>query len=123
MYGWGVMAYGQDLDFRQCWIHDIEGDGFRAAVDNLSPVENLVVANSVHGVAVNSGVTLKARHLTLKGNEVGVLVDQGSAVLTNTILADNALGANIIAGDLKLVKTLWDGNTTASLVESRRVLE
>ena len=40
--------------------------------DNLTPVENLVVADSVHGVAVNSGVTLKARHLTLKGNEVGV---------------------------------------------------
>ena len=30
-YGWGVMAYGQDLDFRQCWIHDIDGDGYRAA--------------------------------------------------------------------------------------------
>jgi CSLREA domain-containing protein len=92
------------------------GGGIRTTdADSIVTLRNTVLMENQGGAL---GVTWGARatllHTTLARNSgEGVYVAGGTAVFTNTIVADHAVGVRVEnGGAVTMTRTLWDGNTT-----------
>lgn len=102
---------------RQCRIQHSSGHGIYILGVNPFPLWNNILSD-IGGVAlyVEGGSHLEALHTTLARNGVGLYVPNGSAVLTNTIIAGNTIGVQQAnTGTITLSSTLFQDNTSPIL--------
>lgn len=109
----GLRLESSDVEVRQCHIHHSSGDGIYLFGAHPAPLwNNAVMDNAGSGLRLTNGAQVEALHITLARNGVGLNVD-GTAVLTNTILAVNNVGVYVSgSSSVTLAHTLWDNNTT-----------
>ena len=102
-----------DAIVRQCRIHHSSGHGIYIAGASPFPLwSDVLTDNGGAALAVVGGGDVEALHTTLARNGVGLYVPNGSAVLTNTIIANNNIGVQQAdIGTITLSYSLFQDNT------------